>query len=250
MGGTRVELAFRVPECAGTKSSERYKVGTCAHRTEKARLAYLRSHFEIRSNRNDHAKVRRQRCQWSTRRHSFVAAPSEPVIVLELVEPGPRRSPPHHQLRGDRRDFSDRRRAALAKMSAYDLIVSITLGALVASIPFLDKLSLTDGLAAIVTLVVLQELIRWAQARSHRVRAMLAEHPRIVVWNGKLLDERLQRWNLTGREVRAAIRKQGIAHVEEVQAVVLENDGEWSVIRRGKDSDRGSAFENLDVPDE
>jgi uncharacterized membrane protein YcaP (DUF421 family) len=139
---------------------------------------------------------------------------------------------------------------ALAKMSAYDLIVSITLGSLVASIPFLDRLSLADGISAIVTLVILQELIRWAQARSRRVRAAIVEHPRIVLWNGKILEERLAQWNLTGREIRAAIRKQGIAHVEHVQAVVLENDGEWSVVPRGPGSDDGSVFKHLDIPSE
>jgi len=138
---------------------------------------------------------------------------------------------------------------ALAKMSAYDLIVSITLGSLVASIPLTHDLALLDGLAAIVVFVGLQELIRFGQARSRRIRAIVVEHPRLVVWNGEILVERLKRWNLTDREIRAAVRRQGLAHVEDVQAVVVENDGEWSVVPRGEGTEDGSAFLHLDIPD-
>ena len=138
---------------------------------------------------------------------------------------------------------------ALAKMSAYDLIVTVTLGSLVASIPLEHDLALTDGLAAIVVFMGLQELIRFGQARSRRVRAVVVEHPRLVVWNGEILVERLKRWNLTEREIRAAVRRTGLAHVEDAQAVVVENDGEWSVVRRGEGTEDGSAFVHLDIPD-
>jgi uncharacterized membrane protein YcaP (DUF421 family) len=137
---------------------------------------------------------------------------------------------------------------ALAKMSAYDLIVSITLGELVASIPLTHDLALLDGLAAILVFVGLQELIRWAQSRSKKIRAVVVEEPRLIVWNGEILADRLHKWNLTKREVLAAVRDKGLAHLDQAQAVVLENDGEWSVVERTEGSEHGSAFEDLDVP--
>jgi uncharacterized membrane protein YcaP (DUF421 family) len=137
---------------------------------------------------------------------------------------------------------------ALAKMSAYDLIVSITLGELVASIPLTHDLALLDGLAAILVFVGLQELIRWGQARSKKIRAVVVEEPRLIVWNGEILADRLHKWNLTKREVLAAVRDKGLASVEEAQAVVLENDGEWSVVKRTADSEHGTAFADLDIP--
>jgi uncharacterized membrane protein YcaP (DUF421 family) len=47
---------------------------------------------------------------------------------------------------------------ALAKMSGYDLIVTVTLGSLVAAIPITSGLVFVDGLAALVTFFALQEL--------------------------------------------------------------------------------------------
>lgn len=137
---------------------------------------------------------------------------------------------------------------ALAKMRAYDLIVSITLGELVASIPFLDHFALFDGVVAIFAFVGLQELIRYAQSRSKKIRDAVVEEPRVVVWNGKMLEDRLERWHLRSDEVRAAIRRHGGAALEDIQAVVLENDGEWSVVERSEGSEHGSAFHGLDLP--
>lgn len=139
---------------------------------------------------------------------------------------------------------------ALAKMSAYDLIVTITLGSVVAEIPFAQHLAVVDGIAIMITFVLLQEVIRWAQARSKAARKLVAEKPRLVVWEGHVLDDRVQKSRLTVDEIRAAVRRAGLAGISDVQAVVLENDGEWSVVRRRDCGADRSAFEGLDVPDQ
>jgi uncharacterized membrane protein YcaP (DUF421 family) len=137
---------------------------------------------------------------------------------------------------------------ALGKMSAYDLIVTISLGGILAAIAVNHEISIAEGLVAIATMVAIQELIRLWRARSRRARRMTSAPPRLVVWDGRLLEDRLERWSVTRDEVRAAVRRQGIAAVEDVQAVVMENDGGWSVVRKSADSARGSAFEGLDLP--
>lgn len=138
---------------------------------------------------------------------------------------------------------------ALAKMSAYDLIVTITLGSVVAEIPFAEHIAVTDGIAIMGTFVLLQEVIRWAQARSKAARKLVAEKPRLVVWDGRVLEDRVQRWHLTVDEICAAVRRAGLASIGDVQAVVLENDGEWSVVRRRDCGADRSAFEGLDLPE-
>lgn len=138
---------------------------------------------------------------------------------------------------------------ALAKMSAYDLIVTITLGSVVASIPFSRGVALVDAIAIMITFIVLQELIRWAQARSKAARMIVVERPRVVVWEGRLLLDRVERWRLTVDEIRAAVRRAGLAGITEVQAVVLENDGDWSVVRRRDAGADRSAFDGLDLPE-
>lgn len=136
---------------------------------------------------------------------------------------------------------------ALAKMSAYDIVVSIALGSLVASIPLSTTVSVTDGLAAVATFLTLQEITRFLQARYAAAHHVVRERPHLVVWDGKLIDERLNEIDISADEVRAAIRQAGLLSVDHVQAVVLENDGAWSVMRR-EEAPNLSSLEGLDIP--
>ena len=137
---------------------------------------------------------------------------------------------------------------ALAKMSAYDLIVSIALGSLVAAIPLTTSITVSDGFTAIVVFLVLKEVTLWLQARYRTAHHVVRERPHLVVWDGRIIPERVKQLAVSDDEVRAAIRLAGLASVADVQAVVLENDGEWSVIRRENSDSDLSALEGLDIP--
>jgi len=139
---------------------------------------------------------------------------------------------------------------ALAKMSAYDLIVSIALGSMVAAIPLSTSISVMDGIAAIATFLALQELTRFLQARYRLAQHLVRERPHLVVWDGRLIDDRLKELDASPDEVRAAIRQAGLLSIADAQAVVLENDGEWSVMRRGdeRNPENMSALDGLDIP--
>lgn len=136
---------------------------------------------------------------------------------------------------------------ALAKMSAYDLIVSIALGSLVAAVPLSSSMTVSDGVTAILTFLALQELTRFLQARYRTAQHLVRERPHLVLWDGALIDERLKEVDVSADEIRAAVRQAGLMSLSDAQAVVLENDGEWSVMRRGKTPDL-SALEGLVVP--
>jgi len=126
----------------------------------------------------------------------------------------------------------------LAKLTAYELIAAIVVGAIVASIP-LSETPLAETLAALaVVLLVL------GAARSSRA----LRRPRLVVWQGELVRSRLGRWGVGEAEVRAAIRRAGIASIAEVQAAVLEADGEWSVVRRVDCGHDRSALDDVAPP--
>lgn len=136
---------------------------------------------------------------------------------------------------------------ALAKMSGYDLIVSIALGSLVAAVPLSTDISVIDGFTAILTFLVLQEITRFLQARYWVAHHIVRERPHLVVWDGDFIEDRLKQIDTSVNEVRAAIRQAGLLSVRDAQAVVLENDGAWSVIRRGEATDL-SALDGLDIP--
>jgi uncharacterized membrane protein YcaP (DUF421 family) len=136
---------------------------------------------------------------------------------------------------------------ALAKMSAYDAIVTVAIGSLVAAIPLTKNVSIIDGAAAIVTYLGLQELTRFLQVHFRRAHHIVRSRPDLLVWEGEILEDRLRGERISPDEIRAAVRRSGFLSLDQVQAVVLENDGEWSVVPRD-DVRNLSALAGLIIP--
>jgi uncharacterized membrane protein YcaP (DUF421 family) len=65
---------------------------------------------------------------------------------------------------------------ALAKMSDYDMIVTVALGSVVATLPLTTSVSITDAIAAALTFLGLQQVMRYLQARHHRVHTLASCH--------------------------------------------------------------------------
>jgi uncharacterized membrane protein YcaP (DUF421 family) len=138
---------------------------------------------------------------------------------------------------------------SLAKMSGYDMIVTVALGSLVAALPLTTSVSLTDAIAAALTFLTLQQITRYLQARYRRVHRLVRERPLLLLWNGRLLDDRMLESDISADEVRAAVRRSGILSLKQVRAAVLENDGEWSIIPQSSAPDL-SAMEGLLIPND
>lgn len=136
---------------------------------------------------------------------------------------------------------------ALAKMSAYDLVVTIALGSIVATVPLSPDVSLADGAAVVLTYLLLQTATRALMRQSARARTLIKAPPLLVLWDGNLITGNQRRGSIPDEEVHAAVRKAGFGSVREVQAVVLENDGQWSVIPRTQAHD-SSALAELRQP--
>jgi uncharacterized membrane protein YcaP (DUF421 family) len=126
---------------------------------------------------------------------------------------------------------------ALTKMSAFDLVITIALGSIVATIPLGSGVSLADGAAIIITYLLLQAATRRFANASPRRRELVKSSPRLIMWDGRLLEQEMHDVDVTPAEVRAAIRKAGHAGESNVLALVLENDGEWSVVTRSSSTD-------------
>jgi uncharacterized membrane protein YcaP (DUF421 family) len=137
---------------------------------------------------------------------------------------------------------------ALARMSGFDVVFTVTLGSVVATGAISRDVAVVDAIAALATFLVLQEVIRYFQSRSLRVHHVVRERPDVVLWDGHLLEDRLQRNSISADEVRAAVRKAGLRSLSDARVVVLENDGEWSVIAKREGESDESAFYGLPIP--
>jgi uncharacterized membrane protein YcaP (DUF421 family) len=132
----------------------------------------------------------------------------------------------------------------LSKWNAFDFVVTIALGSTLASVITSRDIPLVEGVVALGLLVLLQFVITSLSVRVPAIRKLIKAEPALLLKHGRFLDEALIRERVSESEVRMAIRSQGLASVEEIEAVVLETDGSFSVIKTSEVGS-GSAIENI-----
>jgi uncharacterized membrane protein YcaP (DUF421 family) len=118
----------------------------------------------------------------------------------------------------------------LSDMNAFDFVVTVALGTMLGSTILTDGVSVSEGVLGLSVLVALQALIAALSARSSAVRRVVKAEPTLVVHRGAILRNAMRAQRLSEAEVLAAIRAAGEADLGDVHAVVLETNGNLSVV--------------------
>ena len=117
----------------------------------------------------------------------------------------------------------------LSELNAFDFIFVVACGSVFAATIIEKDVTLAEGVAALATLIAMQLALAEAAVRWKWADRFVNGRPTLLLSHGKLIPRALRKERITEEEVRAAIRAQGIKRVEDVDAVVLENDGSLSV---------------------
>ena len=121
---------------------------------------------------------------------------------------------------------------ALAKLNAFDLVVTVALGSTLATILLTRDVALAEGALALAMLAGLQWVVSRSSIASHGFARLIRSQPRLLLEDGELRSDALRQERVTPSEVLAAIRSAGVPSVADVGAVVLESDGSLSVIAK------------------
>jgi len=128
----------------------------------------------------------------------------------------------------------------LAKLNAFDLVITVAFGSVLATALLSSDVSLLSGVTAIVLLAGVQYLVSWTALRSARIERAIKNEPTLLVLRGRILSEALRRERIQEGEIRQVLRTAGVARLEDVGAVVLETDGTISVMQEVPDAGEGS----------
>lgn len=120
----------------------------------------------------------------------------------------------------------------LTQMNAFDLVVNVALGSILATTILSKDLVWAEGMFALLLLLSLQFVLTWASARWTAIRGLIASHPTLMLHEGKLLHDVMRRERVSKSDVMHALRNAGLSQIEQARAVVLEADGRFSVIER------------------
>lgn len=119
----------------------------------------------------------------------------------------------------------------LAKLNAFDLVVTVALGSTLSAILLQESIALAEGATALGLLIVMQYLVAFTSVRWSGFAHTVRSQPSLLARNGEFCRDAMRRERVTEEEVRSAIRANGGREVEDTSAVILESDGSISVVQ-------------------
>lgn len=129
----------------------------------------------------------------------------------------------------------------LAKMNAFDLVVTVALGSTLSTVFVSRQVPLADGVMALLLLILLQYVIAWSSVRSDRFENAVKGAPSLLLYKGVMRHDEMRAQRVSAEEIRSAVRSSGLARTSDAGAVVLETDGSFSVIPLEALPDAGEA---------
>lgn len=124
----------------------------------------------------------------------------------------------------------------IGEMHPTELVVSIMISDL-ATVPMQSKATpLTDGIVPIFTLVILELFFAFFLLKSRILRRVLVGKSCSVVKNGRLMEKDMAHLRITIEDIEEQIRINGYTGLNEISEIVVETNGQVSVIPKENSS--------------
>ena len=120
----------------------------------------------------------------------------------------------------------------VGQMTPFDLVLLILIANAVQNAMTGPDNSVTGGLVAAGTLLVLNFILSHLVFRNRRLRRLVEGTPTILIRDGQLILKNLQSEHIAPDEILQALREHGVPSPQEVGLAVLEIDGSISVLRK------------------
>ncbi|MDQ2076758.1 DUF421 domain-containing protein [Marinimicrobium sp. ABcell2] len=135
----------------------------------------------------------------------------------------------------------------LAQLNAFDFIITVALGASFGRILTARQVALAEAVTTFALLVILQFVFTWLQQRSPRIASAVTAAPSLLFYQGQFIRDAMRRERVTEAELKSAVRLQGAGAFEKIEAIILEPNGKFSVVKKESAGD-GALVEKLDPP--
>jgi uncharacterized membrane protein YcaP (DUF421 family) len=132
----------------------------------------------------------------------------------------------------------------LATMTAFDFVVTVAIGSILANILLSRDTVIMEGMTAFAALIGIQYVISAFSSRFRQFETYVKSGPRLLLYQGQFLNDAMQDERVTEADVLFAIRQRGKGSVENIEAVILEANGSISVVPKTAEL-TGSAMTNV-----
>jgi uncharacterized membrane protein YcaP (DUF421 family) len=117
----------------------------------------------------------------------------------------------------------------LSQLSVLDLVFVLLISNSVQNAMVGPDATLMGGLVAATTLFAVNYIFKWAMYKFPKFSKTIQGHPQLLIYNGKLMKQNLDKLRLSKAELEEAIREHGENSISEIDLAVLEVDGHISL---------------------
>ena len=120
----------------------------------------------------------------------------------------------------------------IGQLQPFELAISIMIADL-ASIPMTDiGIPISNGIIPIMGLLVMHLVISVLNMKSGTLRGLICGKPTILIYRGKIDEEKLRAERLTLNELEEKLRSNNVMNLGDVEYAILETSGDISVIQK------------------
>jgi uncharacterized membrane protein YcaP (DUF421 family) len=125
----------------------------------------------------------------------------------------------------------------MAQMSKFDIVLLMVLANAVQNAMNAGDNSVLAGIVLAVTLMAMNRVLHRIAYRNRHAEGLLEGSPQVLIHNGAIVRRVADAASLTDEDVRAELRKSGVADPAAVRWAILESDGHISVIPHHRAAD-------------
>jgi uncharacterized membrane protein YcaP (DUF421 family) len=119
-----------------------------------------------------------------------------------------------------------------AQMTQFEVVIIFLIGGVVIRATLEDDTSITNCGVAIVTVVLVHNLVAWLKLLSPTIGILVDGTPLVLLEDGAWRPEVMDRMRVAPEDVMAAARAKDIGSLRDIRYAILERNGAISVIPR------------------
>jgi uncharacterized membrane protein YcaP (DUF421 family) len=126
---------------------------------------------------------------------------------------------------------------SFSKMTGFDFVNTVAIGNLIGMTIATNNPKLLLGILLIGLLYLANYLVSLLRFRSKTARKHLDNSPVLIMRDGQILYDNLNKVEITENELRGKLREANVIRLNEVKAVILETTGDVSVLHGDDDKE-------------
>ena len=126
---------------------------------------------------------------------------------------------------------------SFSKMTGFDFVNTVAIGNLIGMTIATSNPKLLLGILLIGLLYLANYLVSLLRFRSKTARKHLDNSPVLIMRDGQILYDNLNKVEITENELRGKLREANVIRLNEVKAVILETTGDVSVLHGDDDKE-------------